>query len=54
MAFLVPMIMHGAYDFVASMKGRLWIMLFFFLVAGYEVIGIVKVNEASKADVQLK
>ncbi|MCR4596957.1 MAG: PrsW family intramembrane metalloprotease [Lachnospiraceae bacterium] len=49
-ALLIPVAMHGTYDFTASMKGIIWIVIFFILIACYEVFGFMKVNEASRAD----
>jgi RsiW-degrading membrane proteinase PrsW (M82 family) len=49
-SILVPMVMHGFYDFAASMKSELWSMIFLGFIIIVDIVAFVSVHKASKND----
>ena len=50
MAVLVPVGMHGAYDFTAMMEQRTYAWLFFGLVVGMFLLAFILIRKLSTGD----
>ena len=47
-AFIVPVFCHGLYDFLATIDGPIYLILFFLVLAGMVALGLVILKTASK------
>lgn len=54
LALLVPILLHGLYDFVASCEGVVAYVGFFIMLAAFEILGIRKVRRAARSDMQIR
>ena len=46
----IPMLLHGFYDFCASMKEPIWTIIFLVFIVALDVAAYKKVNEMERQD----
>ena len=49
-AIRIPMLLHGFYDFCASMKEPIWTIIFLVFIVALDVAAYKKVNEMERQD----
>lgn len=49
-AIRIPMLLHGFYDFCASMKEPIWTIIFLVFIVALDVVAYKKVNEMERQD----
>ncbi len=50
LSYLVPVLLHGFYDFTLSVSGWIWTLIFFVFYIAIVIIAFVKVHKASAQD----
>lgn len=50
LSILSPMVMHGFYDFAATMNSEMWSMIFLGYIIVVDIIAFVNVHKAAKGD----
>ena len=50
LTYLVPVLLHGCYDFLLSLEGDLWILLFFAFYLAILIAAFVKIRKLSEED----